>query len=145
MARSWILVAESSRARLYSAPKAKAPLTFVSEFEHPEARAHEQDLITDAPGRRFATGGPKRHGMGQAVSTKDEHALRFARELASRLETARVADRFDHLFLAAAPKFLGLLREQLTGDTKAMVQREYAKNWVHDDPKVIRSHLPEYL
>ncbi len=145
MARSWILVAESSRARIYEAPLAKAPLETIAEFEHPEARAHEQDLITDAPGRRFATGGPKRHSMGEPVSAKEEHALRFARELAAKLETARVADRYDHLFLAAAPKFLGLLRDELSGDTAAMVRGEYAKNWIHDDAKTIRAHLPEYL
>ena len=145
MARSWILVAESSRAHIYAAPNAKAALESVAVLEHPEARAHEQDLISDAPGRRFATGGPKRHSMGEAVSTKEEHAVRFARELATRLEKARVADRYDHLFLAAAPKFLGLLRDELTGETAAMVREQYAKNWLHEDPKVIRKHLPEYL
>lgn len=145
MTTTWIVVAESSRARILSTHSSIEPLEEVALLDHPEARMHEQELTSDGSGRRFANAGPRRHGMSDPVRWKDEHAGRFAREVGQRLEQARSAHAFDRLILAAPPKFLGLLREELAPGTEAVVTHEFDKNWVHDDAKKIREHLPAYL
>jgi len=145
MGRTWIVLAESSRARILEAESASGPLTEVAVLEHPESRAHDQDLISDAPGRRFATAGPKRHGMAQATSPKEEHAILFARELARRLDHDLAHRRYQRLILAAAPKFLGHLRNELSTATSGVVAWEYPKNWLQYDMQIIRSRLPDFL
>ncbi|MDJ0522729.1 MAG: host attachment protein [Planctomycetota bacterium] len=145
MATTWIVVAESSRARILRTDSAHEPLKEIETLDHPEARMHEQELTSDVSGRRFATAGPKRHGMSDPVRWKDEHAGRFAREVGRHLEQARTKQAFDRLILAAPPKFLGLLRDELAPGTEAVVAHEFDKNWLHDDPQAIRSHLPAYL
>jgi protein required for attachment to host cells len=146
MPRTWIVVAESSRARILETNSTQEALREVETLDHPEARLHEQELTSDQPGRRFAvTSEPKRHSMGQPVSQKEEHAHRFSRELANHIEAARVAGKFDRLILAAAPKFLGQLRDDLAAGTVEVLVHQYDKNWIHDDADTIRKHLPEYL
>jgi protein required for attachment to host cells len=145
MAVTWIVVAESSRARILEARSAKDPLTEVAALDHPEARMRELELVSDQPGSRHATRGPKRHGVSDPASMKEEHALKFARQVAERLESDRVENRYDRLILAAPPKFLGMLRGELAAGTNAVVVQEYHKNWLHEDPAKIREYLPEYL
>ena len=117
----------------------------IKNLERPAARMRESQLTSDVHGRRFATAGPKRHGMTQPVSAKEEEAVRFARDLAGLLDRERSRGRFQRLVLAAAPRFLGHLREGLSPGTSAVVTREYRKNWVRHDPAKIRRQLPEYL
>ena len=145
MAITWIVVAESSRARILQTRSTLDPLVEITFLDHPEARMHERDLISDAPGRRHATAGPSRHGMADPTSWREEHAGKFAREVAQHLETARRDGDFDRLLLAAPPKFLGLLRDELSVNTSGLLAHEFAKNWLHDDPAVIRNRLPAYL
>lgn len=145
MGRTWIVLAESSRARILEAANPSSPLTEVATLEHPEARAHETELTSDLPGSRVSAGGASHGGMAQAKSPKQEHALHFARELAGRLDHDLRDGRYHRLILAAAPKFLGHLRDELSTITSSVVALEYPKNWLHDDPKTIRAHLPDYL
>ena len=145
MPTTWIVVAGRSRARILSTDSPQHSLEEVAALDHPEARMHEQELTSDSSGRRFANAGPKRHGMSDPVRWKDEHAGKFAREVGKHLEKARVAKAFDRLILAAPPKFLGLLREELAPGTEAALAHTFDKNWLHDDAQAIRGHLPEYL
>ena len=47
MSSIWVVVAESSRAKLYSAENRKAPLVEIGDFVHPESRLHDGDLVAD--------------------------------------------------------------------------------------------------
>jgi protein required for attachment to host cells len=48
----------------------------------------------------------------------------FARAIAEFLEQSRIQQRFDRLRLAVDPKFVGLLRERLSGETRKLVYDE---------------------
>jgi len=145
MGRTWIVLAESSRARILEAVSPASPLQEVATLEHPEGRAHESDLTSDLPGSRVGSAGASRRGMAQATSPKQEQAVVFAREIARRLDSDLMDGRYHRLILAAAPKFLGHLRNELSTMTSGVVAFEYAKNWLHDDAQTIRDHLPDYL
>ena len=43
----WVLVADNSRARIFSAEKPASDLQEIRDLTHPEARLHEGDLVTD--------------------------------------------------------------------------------------------------
>jgi protein required for attachment to host cells len=141
MITTWVVVAESSRAKLFAWDKPSAPLRELEDLTHPESRLHEQELTTDLPGRAFDSAGEGRHAMGQVVSPKQEEAVRFAKTIGDRLESGRVEGCFEKLILVAAPQFLGLLRDSLSDNTKKLVVKEINKNLVQHDAAEIRSRL----
>ncbi len=52
MEPTWIPVADSARARLFNADLPRGPLAEHADFVKPADHLREQDLETDAPGRR---------------------------------------------------------------------------------------------
>ena len=78
---TWVLVADSSRARLLKREKNRS-LTETEAFVCPEERLREQDLTSDRGGRSFDSSGSGRHGMEPATSQHERVAIDFARQLA---------------------------------------------------------------
>lgn len=145
MAKNWVVVADSAAAKIFSVAAPTAPLKEVETLEHPEARMRAQDIESDRPGRSFQSAGNMRHGMERSSDAKKQEAIAFAREVAARLESARLQNGLDKLILVAAPEFLGLLRDHLSAETRNLVQAEFDLNITGMKPRDIRAHLPEKL
>ncbi|MDQ3775040.1 MAG: host attachment protein [Pseudomonadota bacterium] len=126
MANKWVVVAESTRARIFAFQQAGLAMQELEGLTHPASRAHERDL----PGRSFDSFGSGRHAMEEEVSLKQQKAIVFAREISDRLELARTCGEFDQLTLVAAPAFLGLLRENLSAVTHKLIVRTIDKSLV---------------
>ncbi|MBK1674318.1 Host attachment protein [Ectothiorhodospira shaposhnikovii] len=142
---TWVIVADASRARVFSAEKSFSPLVEVEDLTHPEARLHEQDLQSDRMGRAFDSTGDGRHAMGKETPPKKHEALRFARTLCDRLNNARATGQFSKLYIIAAPAFLGALRNCMDAVTQKSVAGEIDKNLTTHDPMDIRRQLPQFL
>ena len=138
MEPTWILVADSARARLFRVDRPRGPLAEHSGYTNPADRLRAQDLETDAPGR----GG--RYPMGDS-GAKAHFADRFARQIVDVLHRGRVAGEFARLYVLAAPSFLGALRHVMDAPTTACVVASYAKDVVREQPDGIRRHLPDRL
>lgn len=145
MAITWVLVAESSRAKIFEAGGPRDPLVEREVLAHPAARQHEQNITSDLPGRAQDTTGGQRHRLEEPTSPKQHEVQMFSRELARRLEEAFADKAFQQLVLVAPPAFLGLLREHLSTSLCEHVVAEVAKNLVRRDAAEIRAHLPERL
>jgi len=145
MATIWVLVAESSRAKIFEIKRPGGALVELEDLAHPASRRHEQDITSDLPGRAYDSQGGQRHAMEEPTSPKHQEAVVFSRELAERLEAARIDGAFDQLVLVAPPAFMGLLREQLSAELARQVSLEVAKNLVFQDANQIRDHLPRHL
>lgn len=141
MTTTWILVADCSRARLFSVDKALSPLQEVQSFVHPEGRAKTQDLTSDRHGRSPGNG----PNMDYDVEPKRQQAMVFAKELSDHLKSCRNQGLFKKLYIAAAPSFLGVLRNKLDSQTAQLVVEEVNKDLTQLDPVEIRRHLPERL
>ena len=128
MAVTWILLANSSRARVCESDGPRGSLREVAGFEHPESRMHEQELTSDLPGRAFDSTGEGRHMMGQAIEPKQQHAIQFAKQVSDYLEAARNDAAFSQLYVIAAPAFLGLLRQHYSDGVASMVTGEVDKD-----------------
>ena len=139
---TWILVADTSQAKIYSSASRIKPLAEVEEFDHPEGRMHEGDLVSDSPGSDGGTPGQGRHVMDDKTSAKDQEAINFSKTIAGRLEAARNSGEFDKLVLIAPSGFLGLLRSNIGKQTMAMVTQQVNKNLVQKPADVIRDYLP---
>jgi len=145
MAKTWVVVADSSKARILMAGKPGMGLLEIDSLEHPEGRLHEQELTTDLPGKAFDSGGEGRHAMGSPVDPKKHETIKFSKRVVDYLEVGRNAGSFAKLYLIASPAFLGQLREHLSPSLKHIVQGSIDKNLVAQDEQVIRAQLPEFL
>lgn len=145
MKTTWVLVADSSRARVFEATTSRGEMQEIDAFVHTESRLREQDLTADLPGRAFDSHGQGRHAMGAKRSPKQQEHFNFASQLDHYLDDARKQNRFDQLIIAAPPEFLGLLRSGLTNSTAKRVKAFIDKDLTRETPTHIRTYLPEYL
>ena len=144
MMTTWVLVADTYRARFFGADRPASPLTELQDLASPEARMHEGELVSDKGGRDTnpMAGG---HGLGENRSHKQDIADRFAQQVCAMLEGARVAGELSKLYVIAAPSFLGLLRKHQSASLKQLVAGEIDKCLAAQDAVSIRRHLPQYL
>ena len=141
MSKLWVVVAESSRARIFSVVNRISPLNEIDDMLNPAARSHDRDLTSDLPGRTFDSAGVGRHSMEPSVDPKKNEIAVFAKKVSERLGSARKAGEFDELILICSPEFLGLLRQNFDDVLKKHVTRTINKNLVHKDEAQIREYL----
>lgn len=141
MATTWVLIADSSRARLFSVEKALAPFREIEAFINPEGRARNRDLVSDRQGRSVGNG----PNMDYEVTPKRQQAMMFAKEISEHLKNGRIGGLFHRLYIAAAPSFLGLLRDKLDAPTAELLVDTVSKDLTQLEPEDIRRHFPERL
>ncbi len=139
---TWIVVAESSRARIFASAGPRKVLDEVVSLLQPAARLKERELVSDSPGRSFDSAGQGRHAVGSANEHKHHEAENFARTIAEQLDSARQGKEFGQLILVAPPHFLGLLRKHMSSQCAAMVVATVNKNLVQHSPAEIGEYLP---
>ncbi|MDH4230082.1 MAG: host attachment protein [Nitrospirota bacterium] len=144
MAVTWVLVADSSRARIFS-KKNGEPYAEVEGMIHPESRMHEQQLTSDLPGSDSGGGGAERHAYAQRTPPKRHEAMVFSKQVVERLEAARSERCFRDLMVVAPPSFLGMLRDEFSGGLSSMVKREINKNLVQMKTQDLLEHLPRRI
>jgi protein required for attachment to host cells len=145
MKSTWILVADSSRARIFTADTPSSPLEEIEDFSHSEGRLHDREMTSDLPGKIRSEGGVGGHAFEQPTDPKKHEADNFAHRVAQYLEEAHNANRFKQLLIVAAPSFLGLLRNHLPEQIKKLVRFELDKDITTHSAADIRQHLPQYL
>jgi protein required for attachment to host cells len=130
MTTTWIVLADEGRARILAQPQRGAELRDVEELTDAAARADEADLQRDAQGRRAHGGG----GQVSSITTSagadklEQEADLFARRVAEFLAQALQKQRFGALHIAAAPRFLGRLRQHLSPQVQQAVAQELDKD-----------------
>ena len=144
MSKLWVVVADQSKARIFTVDDPRGGLLSVGELEHPEARDREQALTSDRPGRSFDSKGKGRHAMGSTVEPGKQETIRFAKRVADHVRTAHGEGRCNRLLLVAGPPLLGLLRENLK-NSSGMKISEIDKNLGQYNALELRKHLPERL
>jgi protein required for attachment to host cells len=137
MNTTWIIAADSSRARILQVMDRDRRLAEVEDFVNPSARLHERDMTTDAEPRFNGHGGVGKAGSGRTggpgndreAKSKGEYETEvFVRQLGDYLDKARNAHRYDRLHLVAPPKFLGKLRKELGSEVQKLVTDELPKD-----------------
>lgn len=145
MKSTWIVVANNSQARFFTAETESSPLTEVETLTHQEGRLHDKEITSDLPGKIKGEGGSDSHAFEQATDPKQHEAEHFAHQVASYLEAAHNAHKFEQLLLVADPSFLGLLRNQISEQLRKLICFQLDKNITTETPAEIRLHLPKYL
>ncbi len=141
---TWIVVANSSYAKIYKVENNKK-LVEIKQFEHPESRMHDRDLVTSNLGRTNASTGYRRSSMEPQTEPKIQEVHIFAKEISHYLDHAREKENLGRLYLTASPSFLGVLRQTLSSLTDKLIVGEVHNDMTHLKPDEIRSHLPLVL
>ncbi|MEW7978286.1 MAG: host attachment protein [Candidatus Sedimenticola endophacoides] len=144
MSSAWVVVADTSRARIFSAERPASSLIEIETLSHPEGRLHKGELVTDRPGRG-RTNGARSHDTGGQGDAKEEETSRFASEICHALEAGRLKGRYKKLYVIAAPGFLGALRKHRKSALQQLIAEEIPKNLATHDIDEIRQSLPRYL
>ncbi|MDH5394179.1 MAG: host attachment protein [Gammaproteobacteria bacterium] len=143
MASNMIVVADSARARIFTAETSKSPLSEIDVLARPEVRLHDRDLTSDLPGKDIGGDGSGAHAYQSKTDPKKHQQIEFSRQVARYLNDADHHHKLSKLLIVATPSFLGDLRSQLSHETSKKVVFELDKDLTQHSVDEIRSHLPK--
>ena len=138
--RTWIVIADGSRAHILLNEGPDKGLNFVpgTDFRHDSPPNH--DIYADRPGRTHESAGVSR----SSVERNDAHAQQkdqFVETIVGFLkEKLRVKD-FDRWILVAPPEILSDFREHLDHTLKGALATELAKDLTKIPTDKIAGHL----
>ena len=141
--KTWILIADASRARILERVGARKRLHPVGNGGLETEIKPNRELISDRPGRAADRRGAGSHPM---QSVDDWHRLekeRFAAELADRLSRAAVAGAYDKLVLIAPPRTIGDLRASLDESARQRVVAEICKDLTQLPDRELKEAIAE--
>jgi protein required for attachment to host cells len=141
MSKYRILVADQAEAIFYDSATLRGVPKEVGRISDPLAHLHDRDLVTERPGRSHESMGATRHSIQRENTPRRLEAVRFARRIARRLDDARRKGEYEQLVVVVGAPFLGLVRQELSGLTRARVAREIRKDLVHSAPEVLAQRL----
>lgn len=139
--RTWILIADGSRARVLESHGPGSKLVPVEDMVLAVELPPNRELETDRPGRSLESANPTRHAIENRSDARRELKRKLARDVADKLEHGLRDRRFDRLAIVAPPAALGDLREALSKSLQSKVTAELAKDLV----KIPKNDLPSHL
>lgn len=146
--RTWIVVADGSRARFFEPggdPRTLVP-SVQTEMTAAEARRPTRDLVTDRPGRGFASArSDARHALEPAHDIHKMQKHDFTVRLAEVLDRAFGEGLFVRLVLVAPDRSLGELRSLLSARVKKAITHEVAKDLTGATPSQLHAFLVDAL
>jgi protein required for attachment to host cells len=107
-------------------------------YEHEDLPTHV--LGSDKPGRVHSSAGTARSAVEQ-VDWHDNSERAFLETLAQHLDREAQGNPTRHLFLVAAPRALGMLREALTPAVQRAIKLEHHGDWVKLRLDAIEQHI----
>lgn len=143
---TWLLIADASRAKLYSMHKARFlidkksdNLNLINQFTHDESRMKGIDLRSDVRGS-FGYG-----AFEVAMTPKLHEADEFAKELVSHLNSARTNNHYRDIILVAPPAFMGLLQKHIPHELDKLVVKRIEKDYTQNTNQELAVNLMQHL
>lgn len=141
----WILVADRSRARIFTTPQDETGhfptrVTFI----HEEGRLQRHEMESDSPGRVYHPGG-SRSGVDPHEDAEHRESRKFATQLSAYLDKAAQEHQFDRLIVVAPPAFLGVLRDHWTLPVHTRITQEIHKELAGLGDSQLQKRLVEIL
>ncbi len=141
----WVMVADSSRARLLGTDDPAGALEELEDMLHQDGRSREGELVSDRPGRNRNGSSSGSHSIGHEQDAKKHEMVAFAKDIGRRLVQSRQKGEFERLYLMASEKMLGLIKKELDDETTRALEQADALNLVQHSVESIRDHLPHRI
>ena len=99
MNSTWLVVADNSRARIFTMETRSGPIEESESIVHAEARLRERNMTSDLPGRASSKSGGAGFSYEDETSPKEQENINFAKQVAKELDAARKNNKFKQLSL----------------------------------------------
>lgn len=151
---TWILVANGSEAKLYTAlNKDLCPtnlqhiaLTFIESFTHPQSREKSSELLTDQLGRYTnQSSSNSNSSFSEQTDPHDYEKNKFAQQLALFLDEKRKTDHLHSLILVCPSRFYGDLNKHLSKHLTNLVANVIEKDYTKEPELKLIQHLKNAL
>ncbi len=143
--KTWILVADGARARIYLNDGPGHGIQPVPEMTFETEIKPAREIEADKPGRTFDSAGTGRHAKEKPTDTQRLEEQRFLSDVADKVKDAAYEGAFDRLVLIAPPKALGDLRKFLHDTLKDKIVAEISKDLVRADTNQLQRQLESVL
>lgn len=137
---TWVVVANSCEAKLFTVSKFPS-ITLIEKLEHPESKLHDQDLVSNKPGRNFQSTNTMRHAYSPETDPKRQEIELFAKQVADHLTSNHQQNAFQRLYLIASPAVLGMLRTHFSRSLQECIVKEISKDLINHTDQEIEKHL----
>jgi|688.fasta_scaffold257227_2 protein required for attachment to host cells len=121
MRTTWILIANSSTARIFQAAKTTKDMKLICEIDHPESREKAVNLVSDLPGRYRKSSSSPLSVYEEPTNPKQVEVERFAHQLAHELNEGRNLNKYHDLIIIAPAHFQGLLNKTFNTHVKNLI------------------------
>lgn len=136
----WIVVADESRADIFTRDTKSGPLVELLSLENELSRKKTGEIISDRGGRSYDSFGAGRHTMAaEKTDPKKQAATVFAKEIAEHIGKVTHDGSCRGYVLIAAPRFLGLLRDAVSRRCKFEPFKTIDKDVVGQDKTVLQN------
>ncbi len=122
--KTWVIAANGQMARLFDLPRKGASPVPLEDHVW-TAPPHAE--FSDAQGMTQSRVGPSQHRMAPRTGP-DLSEQAFARDIAGKLAAAQRSGQFERLVVAAAPRMLGQLRDQMDNSVQKAIWFEIDKD-----------------
>ena len=137
-----VIVADQSEARFYDLDGISSRLSVVGKLLDPLAPPQAERVTAAASETNARRAPPTPRAPGSELRPRKDAAMRFARQIAAELSSAKRDNAFDRLVLVAGPAFIGLLRSALSEPVRATLVAEVRKDLVAADEAALCAALP---
>jgi len=143
--KTWILVADGARARIFENNKSKRGLAPALDYDFAHIHSPTRDIGTDKPGRGLGRSTGTHHVMDPKINWHEFEKHLFASSMADVLKKADDSHAFDALVIVAPSKTMGELRKSLTPNVMSKVTAEIGKDLTHLDIHDLGKHLSDVV
>jgi len=148
MRTTYLVVADSTAARIFSANARLTELDERFDLVNPTGRLQDHEIDSDRPGRQTKGSGLQSdavgsHGYGADKSSQRHSIETFAAQIATSLENERQAGNFQQLILIAPSRMLGEVHKQLSTGCQKLLARQIDKRLVDASEQEILVRLAE--
>ena len=142
--KTLVLLANDARARMF---ENTGPGKGLKEFEDITAKtiAEAQIEYADRPGRNSAAPGMGQHAFDHAESEHDQQQEAFVKAMLAEVEKRFTEGGYDRFVMAAAPKTLGVMREELPPALKAALAVDVDKDFLKLKPAEVVERLGDHI
>ncbi|HJV95261.1 MAG TPA: host attachment protein [Albitalea sp.] len=143
--RTWILVANASKALCYERIDDKRKLNLLTELDDPLGRAKNSDLGDDRAGYEAMGAGRGSAAYSPRTDAKTKEHESFARKLTQMLDEGVNAHRLDALVIFASNPFLGELKSHLGEQASKLLTAAIATDLTSFDRAEILRRIDQTL
>jgi len=139
--RTWILIADGSRARVLENDGPGHGLRVVDGMTFDGDHASTHEIVSDRAGRSHSSVGPGRSAIEAHSDPHRNLKKKFAHQLADVLARGLEQKSYDRLVIVTPPSALGDLRAALSVAVRAKVSDEVAKDLTKTPNSELADHL----